>query len=142
MQKWAVIPWEQYSRQEEEIEGKGDPLLAIDDILRGIPKQGRRDASAILHHIQNSPDISWNARGELVLGGSVLANTHMTDLLKFSLFQYKTWEPAGVTAFYRALAASNIPTGLIRNPKSRSLLESSKTQQPPGIRATKWLTWE
>lgn len=140
MQKWAVIPWERYNKQEEESEST--PSLDIDDILLGIPKQGRRDASAILRHIQSSPDISWNSRGELVVHGSVIANTHITDLLKYSLFQYKTWEPTGVTAFYKALAESNIPTGLIRNPQSRTLLETLKTPRPPGIQATKWLTWE
>ena len=140
MQKWAVIPWEQYNKQEENSETT--PSLDIDDILLGIPKQGRRDASAILRHIQSSPDITWNSRGELVLHGSVIANTHIADLLKFSLFQYKTWEPSGVTAFYRALAESNIPTGLIRNLKSRALLETLKTPRPSGIQATQWLTWE
>ena len=145
-QKWAVIPWQQYTSSFQEEEGtqigKGEPSLSIDTILLGIPKLGRRDATAILHHIQNSSDISWNSRGELTVHGTVVANSHIADLLKFSLFQYKSWKPAALTEFYRALADSNLPVGLIRNRESRSLLEKFKKPQPPGIRATKWLTWE
>lgn len=143
-QKWAVIPWEEYTAKEEDTTqtGKGEPSLSMDTILLGIPKQGRRDAGAILHHIQNSSDISWNTRGELVLHGTVIPNSHIADLLKFSLFQYKSWKPTAITEFYRALADSNLPAGLIRNLQSRTLLEKYKTPQPPGIRASKWLTWD
>lgn len=142
-QKWAVIPWEEYlASKHDEQTGKGDPALPIDTILLAIPKQGRRDASAILHHIQNSTDISWNSRGEVIVQGSTIPNTHIADLLKFSLFHYKTWKPVGITEFYRALAQSNLPAGLLRNTESRALLEKIKSSQPPGIRAASWLTWE
>lgn len=143
-QKYAVIPWEQYiaCSSDDNQSGKGEPSLSVDTILLGIPKQGRRDATAILHHIQNSSDISWNSRGELVLHGSVIPNTHIADLIKYSLFHYKSWKPSGVGEFYRALASSNLPAGLIRNLDSRNLLEKFKSPQPPGIRASKWLEWE
>ncbi len=146
MIKWAVIPWSQFAASNQEEDGtqtgKGEPSLSIDTILLGIPKIGRRDATAILHHIQNSSDISWNLRGELTLHGTAIPNTHIADLLKFSLFQYKSWKPTGLTEFYRALADSNLPAGLIRNRESRSLLEKYKVPRPPGVQATKWLTWE
>lgn len=144
MQKWAVIPWQDYSQEDGDNQsGGGEQSLSADSILIGIPKQGRRDAAAILHHIQNSPGISWNLRGEIVLDGTPVENSHITDLLKYSLFHYKTWKPVGVEEFYHALADSNLPTGLIRSQSSRSLLEKIKTSQPPGIRTKKtWLTWD
>ena len=142
MQKWAVIPWEKYAEKGDDVIHPEDPSLSVDSILLGIPKQGRRDASAILHHIENSPDISWNSRGEVMIRGDTIPRSHIADLVKFSLFQYKTWKPVGVTEFYRVLAETNLPAGLIRNLKNRELLEKFKTVQPPGIPATKWLTWE
>lgn len=145
-QKWAVIPWEKYVLEQNGAEcmqtGEGESSMSMETLLLGIPKQARREATAILQHIQNTPNISWNLRGELIVNGEVLPNTHVTDLIKDSLYQYKKWKPKGIIEFYRALAESNLPLGLVRNAERRELLESFKNPRPPGIPAGKWMTWQ
>lgn len=146
-QKWVVLPWEKYQQllKDEEnspLEGGSAARLPIEDLLTSVPKQTRRDAAAILNHLRKSPHLSWNEKGELMVGSSVVPHTHVSDLLKDAFYSYKHWTPEGLETFYRELAKSNLPTGLIKNPERRALLERYKQAKPPGVLASTWLTWK
>ncbi len=146
MQKWAVIPWEKYldiqQSEENDQTGSGESHLSTDSILAAIPKRSRSNAEAILLHIQRDPDISWNSKGELEIKDTSIPNSHLVDLLKDSTHNFKhNWEPAGVSEFYRALAKSNLPLGLIQNKTRRELLENYKQMKPSETLSKKWLTW-
>ena len=140
-QKWVVVPWEQFNTVVPSGSG-AVAKLSTDSILAAIPKQSRRDASAILQHIERTSDISWNDKGELVLKGKVVPYTHISDLLKDSFYQYKNWSAEGAPVFYQALAESNIPLGLIHNQQRRTLLEGYKHPKPPGIQESTWVKWK
>lgn len=163
-QKWVAIPWEQFdSRSKSETENV--PLenvpekeaLSRSAILESVPENCRRNARNILQHIDRSPGIDWDHRGQLLVEGKVVPGTHLCDLVKDASYKYKNWEAEGTNEFYRALAESNLPSGVIRNPGRRSLLETYKHRQPPGIpehstgsgdRSTgtadpsKWMMWK
>lgn len=139
-QKWVVVPWEKFTNQTGS--GERATILSIDSILSTLPKQAKRDASAILQHVQRTPDITWNEKGELVLKEQPIPGTHISDLLKDAFYKYKNWKAKGADSFYRSLAESNLPQGLIHNPERRILLESYKHPKPPGTLAKTWLTWK
>lgn len=143
-QKWVALPWERYTalREDKDPDDTDTGGLSVDDILTAIPKQNRREAAAILQHIQRSKDISWNSKGELIIHGEVQPRTHILDLLKDSFYQYKNWRPEGIESFYQALAESNLPRRLIRHPERRSLLDLDKNPRPPGVLAPAWISWK
>lgn len=154
-QKWIAVPWENYqqlckenSQQEGGGEGGGGGggaeavRLSAEDLLMSVPKQNRREAAAILNHIEKSPHLSWNEKGELLVENSIVPHTHVSDLLKDAFYNYKHWTPEGVETFYRELAKSNLPASHIKNPERRALLEKYKQAKPPGVLASSWLTWK
>lgn len=142
-QKWVVVPWEQYQSPQPQTGGlvQRTSGLSRDSVLAAIPKHSRRDAQAILQHIERAPDIAWDDKGQLVVKGETVLRSHITDLLKDAFYKYKNWEAEGASTFYRALAESNLPAGLVHNPERRALLERYKHPQPPGILASSWLSW-
>ena len=149
-QKFVVVPWDRYllltedrppSQSKDQV-GAGTSSLSVQDILNAVPKQNRRDAEAILHHMQRAPNIYWNDKGELVVNEETRTHTHINDLLKDAFYKYKHWEPEGVNVFYQTLAESNLPAGLIKNPERRKLLQTYKDPRPPGVLASSWLTWD
>jgi len=145
MQKWVMVPWEKYQEHCQEPEkkqtGGGENPLSIENILAVLPKRSRLNASSILQHINRDPDIDWNAKGEILINGTLIANSHIVDLLKDTAHNFKHSDPVGVSEFYKALAKSNLPLGLLQNKARRELLESYKQLKPPGIPAKKWMTW-
>jgi len=145
MQKWVMVPWEKYQEHctdtEKKQTGSGENPLTIANILALLPKRFRTNAASILQHIDRDPDIDWNAKGEILINCFPIANSHLMDLLKDSSHNFKHWDPVGVTEFYKALAKSNLPLGLVQNKARRELLESYKQLKPPGIPNRKWLSW-
>jgi len=143
MQKWVMLPWEQYQeRCSENIQtGKGENPLSISNILASLPKKFRTNAGSILQHITRDPELEWNAKGEIIINDVTIPNTHLVDLLKDTAHNFKHRDPNGVSEFYTALARSNLPLGLVQNKARRELLESYKELKPPGIPAKKWMSW-
>lgn len=146
MIKWIAIPLEKYQKLQEKEQsqqiGRGSPVelpLPIEEIISAIPKQYRRDATTILQHMKREPSITWSARGELIISGKIIPNTHLVDLLKDAFHKYKDFEPEGLLPFYKALAESNVPSGLIKHIKRRTLLESFKNPKPPGVMVSSWI---
>lgn len=150
MQKWVAVPWDTYEKltkdsseiDSEDQSGTGTSALSVETIVAAVPKNNRRDATTILHHLERDPNITWSHKGELIVKGETKHNTHLVDLLKDAFYKFKHWEPEGVHDFYRALAESNLPVGTIKNLDRRALLESYKQPKPPGVLASAWLTWK
>lgn len=148
-QKWVAVPWEIFSQssrntapQETQQVGGIIPPLPAEVILTNISKKNRKEAATILNHIEKAHNLSWNKKGELTMEETVIPHTHINDLLKDAFYNYKHWKPEGVDIFYKELAKSDLPSGLIRNLKRRALLESYKQNKPPGVLASTWLSWK
>lgn len=140
MKKMVLVPFDQYSAQATktqppvQIEGEkqthqvlpteipkqnDDPhRLNKDLILQPFGKHQRRDAETILQYAERAMD--WNARGEIIVDGALVEGSHITDLIKDALVNYKNFNPIGFEVFYGAL--NNIPLSIIKNVNRRPLI--------------------
>lgn len=135
MKKMVLIPYQQYSAftddQTPSISQlnysssnpnnlvKSSSRLSKDLILNVFGKNHYKQANSLLLFIENTPNLDWNESGEIIVDGESVAGSHITDLLRDALFNYKNFEPIGVELFYKHL--SSVPVSLIRNPRRRLL---------------------
>ena len=129
--KMFLVSPEKYKRltnDDDDDEPIETSALEIEVILSAIPKNFRNRARALLNHIMADPQhiIQWNDKGELIMKGSIIAGSHITDLLKNSQRKYRHLQPIGQKEFRERLKELNIHLGL---------MESA----PPGIRQDTWL---
>lgn len=114
--KFVLVPYEQVYREVEEKLSKdrsvGDKL-SQEDILQAFSKAGKNRAQQILTHIVKTNCLEWTKRGELVIGGELIPNSHITDCLKYLIYPYKNIEVVGHKQFLEALVSSNIPKTLL-----------------------------
>ena len=103
--------------------------LEKDIILCHIGKGKRGKAETLLQYINQSPNLDWNNQGELIVNDKVIPGSHISDLVKDSVTEYKHFEPVGLQQFYQHLG--NIPLTIITNPKSRRLLQKGGQSTPP-----------
>lgn len=87
----------------------------IELIVKILPKLYRNKARALLAYIQKSKVLNWLENGELVFEGKTIHNSHISDLIKYSMKLYKNFKPKGYEEFYLGLAKINIPEGILGN---------------------------
>ena len=130
MKKYVLVPYDEVNKTPN---ASSHPKLSSDDIIASLPKNIKHKAIAILKHIsQNSDYITWNEIGEVSINQNVIANSHIIDLIKCSLYPYKNINPPGLAQFNTALQESNIPQTLLQKGAGLSLVSSDK-KPPPGI---------
>ena len=115
--KAVIIPYEKYRRLIE----KRDSLTS-EDILKAIPEVHRKKARAILHFVSKDPSLSWNDKGELVLGNQAIDGSRIVDLLKYSQNGEDSSVPKGYDEFHKGLKASGISIsslGKMSSPKKK-----------------------
>ena len=115
----------------ETTEGK----LCSQLILLPFGKANRLNAEIILTYIDKNLD--WNENGELVVDTEVITGSHITDLIKDCMYNYKNFQPLGYEIFYDRL---NIPLSLIKNNKRHHLIGKGSqknviTQKNPSSRS-------
>ena len=132
---------------------------ATDPSLEAIPKPFMKKAQLLLEQIRKSPNIGWNTRNELLLGGERVQNTNIIDLIDELVRPRSKRNPRGIHEFVQALKENNLPETLINNQdrwgtrerrspihtRSHSLerihpVRTSK-QQLPRSRGLKWSKW-
>lgn len=100
-----------------------------DLILTPFSKNQIRNAESVLKFI--AKNMSWNELGELIVRGTVIKGSHVTDLIKDCLsIRERKWDPIGHEYFYGNLF--DIPLSLVFNIKRRPLLGSGKTPKTFG----------
>ena len=140
----VLIPYEQYlSRKdivaetpitdtlnEKQISGTEQNFsdkLSEQLVLKPFNKQELRNVETILSYVKDK--INWNKKGEIIVDDKVVEGSHITDLLKDSLYNYKNFEPTGVKLFYAKL--KNVPQCLIKNVKRIPLIGNGDEVTPP-----------
>ena len=108
---------QQDTSYEPQNEDKHYPL-SRELILQPFGKAQKRNAETILSYIHNN--MSWNGSGEIIVNSVTIPGSHVTDLIKDCLFNYKNFNPVGCEEFYHSL--TDIPTSLIRNIKRREMI--------------------
>jgi hypothetical protein len=120
-------------------------------VLETVPKKWKTQASRLLSHIKNHPDVSWSSKGELVLKNTTIPKTHAVDLVN-DLLRKRTSSspPAGWKHLAEALKDTNIPRELIGNQDRwkyiNDTIEDTHSFSPPTKHATHqqpstWLTY-
>lgn len=112
------------------------PLKLSDDIiLATIPKNYKGKAKALLHFIHHSTDISWNNLGEIIIQNKVIPHSHVTDLVKDTVGNYKTLNPVGKNQFLEILVRNNIPKSLFHytHQYGSGTNAQSTPHPPPGL---------
>ena len=144
MKKMVLIPYDQYfhssiannapspSIENEEI-NKKEEKLEKDLILQPFSKCHKKLAESLLTYAGRN--VTWNEDGEIIVNGEVVCGSHITDLLKDALFNYKHFNPVGVKVFYESL--KGVPLSLIKNPNRKTLIGRGDKEHhplpPPGI---------
>ncbi len=125
-------PQENTELNKEELRETNIPREKLDEdiILCHISKGKRTKAKALIQYIEQSPDLDWNLKGELLVKGKTITGSHISDLVKDSVTEYKHFEPLGVQEFYQHIG--NIPLTIISNPKRRQSLQTGGQSIPPG----------
>jgi len=94
------------------------PRIIDTDLMTSIPKTYRDKAAALLKYLQSDKDIKWDDRGQLIIGGQVIPNSHIVDLMHDALRSRKKVDRAkGWRELSSHLKNRNIPKELIGNPE-------------------------
>lgn len=95
-------------------------------VLETVPKKWKSQASRLLTHIKNNPDVTWSEKGELVLKNTTIPKTHAVDLVNDLLRKRtSTPSPSGWKQLANALKDYNIPHELIGNEDRWKYINSS-----------------
>ena len=95
-----------------------------DMIIQTIPKKFRSKAKMILEYIKDS--ISWTDKGEMVIRGEIYPETHIADLVRYSVREYGKYPPKDYEIFQDFLKELNAPKGLIQQQKTNLPINKTK----------------
>ena len=109
--------------------------VMVEEILRNIPMQRRKNAQYILEKMLNAQDTArWRETGEFVFNGSVIPGTHIFDLVKSATAPQMTRRrPQGWDEFLRAIAKLNIPLSTVPNRQVQQAVDSLKRTDAPTL---------
>lgn len=82
-----------------------------------FPKHFQTRAQHLLQHIEKEPTLGWNDRGEVLVRGQPIANSHVVDIVN-DLVKPKrknNTSPKGIDGVVHVLRESNVPMSLIGN---------------------------
>ena len=95
--------------------------LSKDVIYTFIPSKLKSRASTLLGSLDAV--LNWNKKGEIMFDNQTVELSHIADLLKICLYNYKQFQPIGFRCFCNILAKHNIPMSLISNQSVRNEIE-------------------
>ena len=153
MKLMVLIPEEKLLRYEERdkqkpeiIYGRGEKeepkveSLSDEMIVRGIPKNMKTRAQALLARLKEKEDaITWDERGQVILKGSLIPKSNISDLISDAMRSRKHFNPVGVQQFYDILHEINVPKDLVRNER-RWAKEEKMDEKMNGKEEKAWLS--
>ena len=153
MKRMVLIPEEKLLRYEERdkqkpeiLYGRGEEepkveVLSDEMIVRGIPKNMKTRAQALLARLKEREDvITWDERGQVILKGDLIPKSNISDLVSDAMRSRKHFNPVGVQKFYDVLNKINVPKDLVRNEK-RWGKEEKMDEKEETAWLSKWLTF-
>ncbi len=80
-------------------------------LIDSLPFNVRRKGKMLLNHIKSDPDhFKWQKSGELVVDGTTVPSSNITDLVHYATRDRKTAKsPAGFKEFKKLLGETNVP---------------------------------
>ena len=153
MKRMVLIPEEKLLRYEERdkqkpeiLYGRGEEepkveVLSDEMIVRGIPKNMKTRAQALLARLKEREDaITWDERGQVILKGTLIPKSNISDLISDAMRFRKHFNPVGVQQFYDVLYEINVPKDLVRNEKRWGKEEKTDEKEETAW-LSKWLTF-
>ena len=155
MKRMVLIPEEKLLRYEERdkqkpeiMYGRGEKeepsveSLSDEMIVRGIPKNMKTRAQALLARLKEREDaITWDDRGQVILKGTLIPKSNISDLISDAMRFRKHFNPVGVQKFYDVLYDINIPKDLVRNEKRWGKEEEKADEKEETAWISNWLTF-
>ena len=117
-------------------------------IIDMFPKKLQSHASRLLNYIKTIPHIRWSETGELMLKNTIIAKSHVIELISEMLRKGPSnAKPVGWKLFVEALRDYNIPRELIGNAEKWKIINNETTSVTPkrtscGKRQRKHIDWE
>jgi len=103
-------------QKHQELNTQMSPHRIDTDMLTTIPKTFRNKAAALLNYLQADKDIKWDDRGQLIIEGQLISNSHIVDLIHDALrSRKKVGRAKGWRELSSHLKRRNIPKELIGN---------------------------
>ena len=82
-------------------------------ILSHFSKAMQNKVKLLLRYIHENPKLLWTQDGEIIINNETIENSHIIDLLKYSLIPYKNFKPIASELFLKQLG--NVPKSLLKN---------------------------
>lgn len=82
-------------------------------VLQTVPKQYKRKASQLFDLLNTHPDFKLNEKSELVVGGTPIVGSNVSDLLNFTTTTKNVGNLEGITTFNKYLQEVNVPHSLL-----------------------------
>ena len=106
-------------------------------ILSHFSKAMQNKVKLLLQYIHENPKLLWSKEGEIIIDNKTIENSHIIDLIKYSLIPYKHFKPIASELFLKQLR--NVPKSLLKNisintdkQKNNDDIHMQKTEPPPG----------
>ena len=110
----------------EDQEMPNDVPLSDNEILDAIPKNSKTLARSMINRLKaNKDQLTWNNKGEIVVGGNPVVGSNIIDLISDQLKSRKNFNPTGWETFTETLDRMNMPKYLMRNEKRQNYIASS-----------------
>ena len=151
-QKMVLIPYVKYERLIKD-NGKSEAIveecpssdsLDEDIILAMIPSNLHSRVKSLLSTL--STFLCWNKNGEIYLNEHSVTGSHIADLLRACVYNYKNCEQfTGMDDFCKILAQNNVPLTLFGNVKLRSKIEMyrckrNSCENQDAINSMRWIS--
>ena len=128
-------------REEKAAEEEKDPT--IQNVLETVPARYRTKARLLMDQIRLRPDVlRWNERGQVLVGGRVVKNSNITDLINDAVRERKGFQPEGWQTFAGALKAIDVPQEFIGHRKRWEWMTRQHDEAAPARKKKKQQRWE
>ena len=114
------------------------PQIETRNIVSNLPKAVQRKGKILMDHIQANPEsFTFQKTGELVINGSPVAGSNVTDLIHYATrTRPNVSKPAGYDQFKDLLDATNVPKEAIRATTRPLVFSTPPSAGPSGAVGT------
>ena len=144
MNKMVLLPIDRYERlikSKQPSSETGAPCpqferLGHDIILTFVSPRFKSRAQTLINLLSEFMD--WNDKGEIMQGDKCVPGSHIADLLRACLHNYKDYHRfEGMEIFCDIMSRSNIPLTVLGNMELRHKIEKMKHDKP---KDRKWVS--
>ena len=112
--------------------------MTKDCIIKNVPKAYQVRAKQLIGNLKDYTDVSWNAKGEMVVDGKTLPGSNMSVLVNYIIRKAKhEVDPVGRKSLVEQLSKTELPLGLVGN--TEISLELSQRKRKSFFNKARWV---